>query len=99
MNSSRTNVRILGTKPTELTRSAGVRVALGHRWTPQHVIRIDTLAGFYEEINSPVYARAEREVQRALLPQKPSARTVPCPAAIPTRPSFWRRFVRRLFQL
>ncbi len=59
-------------------RSTGVRVAIGKRATRDHVIRIDTLLGRYEELNSPVYARTECEVQRALLPRQPSIRPVAC---------------------
>jgi hypothetical protein len=47
---------------------------LSSRWKPGHVVRRDTGAGTYEEINSPMYDNAEIKVQRALLarPPKPS---------------------------
>ena len=55
--------------------------------------------GIYEEVNSPVYARAERDVQRALLAASPGlCRVVRAHAPpVPTRPSLWRRILRRLF--
>ena len=40
---------------------------VGSRWTPGHVVRIDTERGTYECLNSPHSTQAEALVQRALL--------------------------------
>jgi len=40
---------------------------IGARWKPGHVVRRDTEAGTFCEINSPIYTRTEILVQRALL--------------------------------
>lgn len=48
------------------------KVRIGERWVPEHVVRRDTKAGIYEEINSPMYKASEGEIQAALLkPPRP----------------------------
>jgi len=42
-------------------------VAISSRWAPGHRIRIDTVAGSYEEVNPPLVSAAEADVQAALL--------------------------------
>jgi hypothetical protein len=42
-------------------------VAISSRWAPGHRIRIDTVAGSYEEVNAPLISAAEADVQAALL--------------------------------
>jgi hypothetical protein len=45
---------------------------IANRWKPGHVIRQDRESGAYEELNSPIYSRAEVIVQEALLRPAPS---------------------------
>jgi hypothetical protein len=42
------------------------------RWKPGHVVRRDTEAGLFVEINSPVSTRTELHVQTALLKPRPA---------------------------
>lgn len=46
-------------------------VIIGSRHIEGHVIRRDTHAGTYEEINSPVTTLVEKHAQHALLNRKP----------------------------
>lgn len=49
---------------------------ISSRWKPGHVIRIDTQAGSFEEINAPLMSIDALNVQTALLPplrQKPAS--------------------------
>jgi hypothetical protein len=43
--------------------------AIGTRYTTAHLVRRDDRAGVYEELNSPLVARSEGDLQRALLAQ------------------------------
>ena len=45
---------------------------IANRWKPGHVLRQDRETGTYEEINSPIYSRAEVYIQQALLRPAPS---------------------------
>lgn len=45
---------------------------VGARYVKANVVRRDTLAGFFEELNSPLTSRSEAHVQRALLTQPPA---------------------------
>jgi hypothetical protein len=45
---------------------------IASRWKEGHVIRQDRETGTYEEINSPIYSRAEVHVQAALFRPAPS---------------------------
>lgn len=47
---------------------------IGTRYTRHHVIRRDTTAGTYEEVNSPLETRTERAAQLALLAKQPAPR-------------------------
>lgn len=47
---------------------------IGARWRPGHVVKIDTDAGTFEEVNGPCERDSEAAVQRALLAKpKPQA--------------------------
>lgn len=49
-------------RPTDRTP-----LEIGRRWTSEFVERRDTLAGTYEQLNSPIKAEMELRVQHALL--------------------------------
>lgn len=49
-----------------------MKTAISSRWEPGHVTRIDTEAGTFEEVNSPLTSSTEAHVQAALLHRKPS---------------------------
>lgn len=51
-------------------------VAIGSRWQPGHVVRIDTRAGTFEEINPPCDRDDERRLQTALLKPEPVPATL-----------------------
>lgn len=44
-----------------------IRPSIGSRHVTQHVVRRDSLTGFYEELNCPLEGRFESEIQAALL--------------------------------
>ena len=48
------------------------KVSIGSRWKPGHVVRIDTEAGTFEEVNAPLASSTEAYVQAALLAPKPT---------------------------
>lgn len=47
-------------------------VNISSRWAPGHRTRIDTEAGTFEEVNSPLASSTEAHVQAALLSRKPT---------------------------
>jgi hypothetical protein len=49
-----------------------MKTAISSRWAPGHRTRIDTDAGTFEEVNSPLASSTEADVQSALLSRKPS---------------------------
>lgn len=51
-------------------------VAIGSRYQRGHIIRIDTVAGTFEELNSPGDCAAEYFVQMALLAKPRKTRLV-----------------------
>ena len=49
-----------------------MKTAISSRWAPGHRTRIDTEAGTFEEVNSPITSSTEADVQAALLSRKPT---------------------------
>ena len=49
-----------------------MKTAISSRWAHGHRTRIDTEAGTFEEVNSPLASSTEAHVQAALLHRKPS---------------------------
>ena len=49
-----------------------MKTAISSRWAPGHRTRIDTEAGTFEEVNSPLTSSTEAHVQAALLHRKSS---------------------------
>ena len=47
-----------------------MKTAISSRWAPGHRTRIDTEAGTFEEVNSPLTSSTEAHVQAALLSRK-----------------------------
>lgn len=47
-----------------------MKTAISSRWEPGHRTRIDTEAGTFEEVNSPLTSSTEAHVQAALLHHK-----------------------------
>lgn len=45
------------------------RVAIGTRYTPQHVVRLDSQSGFFEEVNASRQSLDAARLQLALLVQ------------------------------
>lgn len=43
---------------------------IGTRWTPGHVVRIDSVTGRYEEINPPQLSADALKLQQALLDKR-----------------------------
>lgn len=50
-----------------------MKLDIGGRYTRDHVVRRDTQAGTFEEINSPMVSSTERNTQSALL-RRPQGR-------------------------
>ena len=49
-----------------------MKTAISSRWEPGHRTSIDTEAGTFEEVNSPLASSTEADVQAALLSRKPT---------------------------
>ena len=49
-----------------------MKTAISSRWAPGHRTRIDTEAGTFEEVNSPIASSTEADVQAELLSRKPT---------------------------
>jgi len=46
------------------------KASIGTRWTPSHVIKRDSVAGTYEEVNAPLESSTEARMQTVLLAAK-----------------------------
>jgi hypothetical protein len=53
---------------------------ISSRWTPAHIVRLDTERGTFEEINSRLHSSTEARAQRALLAKQQARMSGPAKA-------------------